>query len=240
VKPTVVLLQVPGAVFTPWRHDVAAAATLFYGGEATGDAWAATLFGDASPEGKLPIMLPATTEDVLLPSVQETQYQEGLFTSYRSNVFKAAFPFGHGLSYTTFSYKDPDAWMHPSAAPTAIAVDTVVFRTCSGADACACVTVVNAGTWPGREVAQLYLEFPSAVNLPTLQLRGFHKTRLLHPAETEMIAFPLRRRDLSIYNASLPDKWRLQRHVRVHIGSSSADIRHVLTMRTDGQMLEVK
>merc|ERR1712037_809632 len=76
---------------------------------ATGDAWANVLFGDHNPAGKLPVMMPATLGDIIDielhdDSVKDVPYSEGMLTSYRSPLLKAAFPFGHGLSYTSFTY----------------------------------------------------------------------------------------------------------------------------------------
>merc|ERR1712190_394932 len=104
-KPIVVLTQTAGAVTMPWLPQVDAVANLFVAGEQTGTAWASMLFGDVSPEGKLPIMMPATIEDTILPSQEEFyEYTEKLFTSYRNPRMRAAFPFGHGLSYTSFNF----------------------------------------------------------------------------------------------------------------------------------------
>jgi len=107
-KPTIVLLETSGAVLTPWRDRVSAVANLFHAGEQTGNAWASLLFGDAEPKGRLPITFPATEVDTLLPSIEAgVRYSEGAFTSYRSPTFKAAYAFGHGLSYTHFSFDRP-------------------------------------------------------------------------------------------------------------------------------------
>ena len=107
--PTIVLLQIPGAVLMPWRGEVAAVATQFMGGVATGAAWANFLFGDVAPRGKLPIMMPETSADVIPVGLDpEVVYSEGLLTSYRSPVLRAAFPFGHGLAFTTFEYSGAD------------------------------------------------------------------------------------------------------------------------------------
>ena len=99
-KPVIVLMQIPGAVITPWRdlENVRAVSCLFLGGEQTGRAWAAVLFGDANPSGKLPVAMPATASDVIPPVLlpASVEYGEKLFTSYRSSALRAAYPFGHG------------------------------------------------------------------------------------------------------------------------------------------------
>ena len=97
----VVLTQVCGAILTPWRDDVAAALVLFLGGQQTGAAWGAVLFGDHSPTGKLPITLPSSEIETIAPSSEPTvPYTEGMATGYRNISHTPAFPFGHGLSYT--------------------------------------------------------------------------------------------------------------------------------------------
>ncbi|CAE8685001.1 unnamed protein product, partial [Polarella glacialis] len=96
-RPTVVLAQVPGAVLMPWREDVSAIALMFLGGEHTGSAWASVLFGDVSPSGKLPVVIPISDEATIQPGLEgDVPYSEGLFTSYRAEdaAAKSAFPFG--------------------------------------------------------------------------------------------------------------------------------------------------
>jgi len=90
LKPTVVLMQAPGAVLTPWRERVSAIATMFMGGEKTGIAWANVISGLAAPSGKLPITFPSSKTDVLEPEPSV-----------------AAFAFGHGMTYTTFEHRRP-------------------------------------------------------------------------------------------------------------------------------------
>jgi len=212
LKPTAVLMQTPGAVLTPWRNDVSAIANLFLGGEQTGNAWASVLFGDQPPAGKLPIMFPATAWDVIEPEEGNAVYAEGLFTSYRSKKLKAAFPFGHGLSYTTFEYATPE---------------TSTGGTCAGA-ACVSIKVRNNGARVGVETVQAYIHFPAEANEPDLVLRGFKKTRGLRPGDIDKISFAFTERDLSIYDPARG--WVRQNGCEVHIGSSSADIVSVVKL----------
>jgi len=210
LKPTAVLMQTPGAVLTPWRDNVTAIANLFLGGEQTGNAWAGVIFGDQPPAGKLPIMFPATAWDVINPEEGNVEYKEGLFTSYRSKTLKAAFPFGHGLSYTTFEYGTPEI---------------LTGRNCAGA-ACVSVYVRNSGQGTGVETVQAYIHFPAEANEPDLVLRGFKKTRGLRPNDMDKAIFVFTERDLSIYDPA--SGWVRQNGCEVHIGSSSADIRTVI------------
>lgn len=213
LRPTVVLLQTPGAMLTPWRNQVAAMASLFLGGEGTGSAWASLLFGDVTPAGKLPVMFPATDKDVIQREQQDVvKFPEGLQTSYRSPVLKAAFPFGHGLSFTNFSYSQP-----------AVMKDSCPARLCLS------LSISNSGANPGSEVAQAYVSFPKLrrVKAPVRVLRGFEKTSVLQPGKEEVVTFALTDRDLSTYDAG----WALQDVVKISIGSSSTDIRHELRIR---------
>jgi beta-glucosidase len=203
-RPTVVLLEVPGAVLTPWRDEVVSVACLFAGGEQTGYAWAAVLFGDAQPEGRLPIELPASKDGLLRPGKGEVRYSERSATSYRSPLLKA-FPFGHGLSYTRFEYGEP--WVYTDGCPGTL---------------CFVFVVSNVGDRPGCETAQVYVEFRRSEE-PQMWLRGFQRTGVLKPGSSESMLFSLSRRELSTY---WPGRgWYLEPAARIHIGASSADVR---------------
>jgi len=215
VKPTAVLMEVPGAVVMPWRNKVAAILSLFYGGEQTGSAWAAVVFGDVAPSGKLPVTFPATAKDTITPEMDlRVHYTEDLATGYRSrNASRAAYPFGHGLSYTTFHLNYPEVTEHPS---------------CHGAAACLKLPVHNIGSYAGSEVAQAYVSFTQDADEPELVLRGFYKTRTLQPGEVEDAIFALRNRDVSTWVTG--KGWMRWAFVRLHFGVSSKDIRHVVEL----------
>jgi beta-glucosidase len=218
LRPTIVLLQTSGSILTPWREDVSAIANLFHGGEQTGTAWADILFGDASPVGKLPITFPATLSDTIEPSDgKEAAYIEELFTSYRSSQMKASFPFGHGLSYTEFKYSKPR-------------LD--YSETCKDV-VCIKYEVTNVGDRPGAEVPQAYLRFMEVpVKEPQLVLRNFQKTRVLLPGEVHKGHFSFTERDLNIYRVG--QGWFRPFDIEVHIGASSADIRHRIKVSGSG------
>jgi len=209
---TVVLMQTPGAVLTPWRREVQAIANMFLGGEETAHAWNIILWGDDSPSGKLPISFPETEDDTIQPGEEnELSYTEGTLTSYRSHVIEAAYPFGHGLSYAIFDYE--------SATQT---------ENCSESAACIDVTVRNVHRkHKGKEVVQAYVEFAHSTGEPQKQLRGFIKTHSLEPGESQTVNLAFTKRDLSFYNGG----WVGMDTVTVHIGSSSVDIRFSLTVR---------
>lgn len=214
-KPTVVLLQTAGAVLTPWRDKAAAIATMFMGGESTGSAWASVLFGDATPAGKLPVSFPVRAKDAITPDKgRDVNYTEGLYTSYRSGL-PAAFPFGHGLSYTNFTYGCPQVYLGYNCPD--------VF--------CVRMNVTNSGRRKGAEVAQAYIEFASELRQPPLVLRGFYRTPVLEPGAFQTVVFSLSMRELSTYSVE-NSSWIEQHSIKLHIGASSADIRYVVAVNT--------
>eukprot|EP00747_Dinoflagellata_sp_TGD_P090477 gnl/TRDRNA2_/TRDRNA2_164720_c1_seq1.p1 gnl/TRDRNA2_/TRDRNA2_164720_c1~~gnl/TRDRNA2_/TRDRNA2_164720_c1_seq1.p1 ORF type:complete len:170 (-),score=27.10 gnl/TRDRNA2_/TRDRNA2_164720_c1_seq1:289-798(-) len=166
-----------------------------------------------SPEGRSPMMFPMSEEDTIRPNpALEFEYSEGLFTSYRNPKAKALFPFGHGLSYTTFEF---------GAA-------SLVADKCSAA-VCAELTLTNKGKLAGTEVAQAYLEFETAKDTPSRMLRGFYKTSLLQPGESEVARFEFSDRDLSIWQVGVG--WVVQADIKAHFGASVGDIRQVLRLK---------
>jgi beta-glucosidase len=221
VRPTVVLMQTPGAVLTPWRDKVAAVANLFLGGEQTGHAWAALLFGDGDgPTGRLPVAFPAREENAIRPAAGgRAKYSEGLLTSYRSSQVTPAYPFGHGLTFTEFGY---DKLEVAAGCPEDIAL-------------CLRIVVTNRGKFAGIEVVQAYLRFSHAPEEPRLNLRGFERTRLLQPGESQELRFTFTNRDLSVYSLTLG--WVRSNLVEVHVGASSADIRRSVKLSDSGMVV---
>lgn len=237
-KPTIVLLMLPGAVLMPFRFQVSGILLQFYGGEASGHAFAAALFGDVNPSGKLPILIPENVEDTIPPSTGHWAiYSEGMLTSYRnqSRNRRAAYPFGHGLSYTTFQIRllrmlvDQEAWSShtlqtsstPLGSPGQVGPtqDTLVSLE---------VRVDNQGKLPGAEVVQAYAQFPKDVRAPSLQLRGFRRTSILPPGGHEILYLHFNVRDFSCY--SQQDGWRVQDEVLMHLGSSSLKLEKAISL----------
>jgi beta-glucosidase len=121
---------------------------------------------------------------------------------YDAHKIAPAFPFGHGLSYTSFQFSDLTA-------------------TPSGAS----LTVTNNGTVAGQEVVQLYLGFPSSAGEPPQQLKGFNKTALLAPGASVRVTLTLTHRDFSVWDATA-HAWSVAKGVHhVGVGASSRDIR---------------
>ncbi|WP_078901664.1 glycoside hydrolase family 3 C-terminal domain-containing protein [Actinacidiphila yeochonensis] len=167
---TVVVLNTAGAVLMPWLSEVKGVIANWYGGQEQGNAVAAMLFGDAEPGGRITETFPAdddqgpakTTVEFPGDGVQ-VYYDEGLAIGYRwyeSSGEKPLFPFGYGLSYTTFALTD---------LRTSRASDGTVRAT---------VKVTNTGHRAGAEVVQLYVESPKAAGQPAKQLKAFAKVRL--------------------------------------------------------------
>lgn len=218
---TIVLTQVCGAIVTPWRDEVAALLTLFLGGQQTGTAWGAVLFGDHSPTGKLPVTFPASEALTIAPTTApwnaSIPYREGMATGYRNTSNVPAFPFGHGLSYSSFDFGAP------SVAP------------CAGDALCVSLPLHNNGTVKAATVAQLYLHFPPVAAHPSKLLKGFVKTRTLAPAELQTVTFRLTPRDRSYYDAEAA-RWvqAADADLLALIGASSADIRQQRKLHVGG------
>jgi len=225
-KQTVVLVQAPGAVLMPWRDAAHAVLVMFLGGQETGSAWADVVFGDHSPTGRLPLSIPVSEADTIAPeSSPVVTYSEGMATGYRNKAFRFAFPFGHGLTYSTFEYMVPvggpctnrsDPHPHPQRRDVL----------------CISGHIRNTGSRSSRTIAQLYLELPAVSGHPTPLLKGFQKTSVMAPGQALQVNFNLSMRDLSYYS-STTGKWIEVTEATAHIGESSADIRQTLTVRKD-------
>jgi len=213
---TVVLTEIPGQTLMSWRDSANAIATNFLAGEETGTAWAKVLFGDHSPTGKLPVMIPASESDTIRPSNTggDIQYSEGMSTSYRNTALNAAFPFGHGLSYTTFDY---------SEANTDSCVDESNEQ-----QLCVKIVITNTGSVAAKTVVQLYLEFPEEAQHPAPLLKGFTKTGVIQPGDFEVVSILLTKRYSLTYWEN--GEWIKPSSVTAHIGDSSTDIRQTLEL----------
>eukprot|EP00730_Choanoeca_flexa_P009428 TRINITY_DN12646_c4_g1_i1.p1 TRINITY_DN12646_c4_g1~~TRINITY_DN12646_c4_g1_i1.p1 ORF type:complete len:687 (+),score=167.95 TRINITY_DN12646_c4_g1_i1:2334-4394(+) len=211
-EQVVAVISTPGAILMPWSEDVDAILINFMPGLQAGNAVADVLFGKVNPNAKLPLTMPNIENEIGfttrqypgLDDAKEAYYDEKLLVGYRwydYHNIEPKFPFGHGLSYTTFNYSS-----------LSISGRTLTFN------------VQNLGRVGGAEVAQLYLGFPLEANEPPRQLKGFQKV-YLHPGQTQEITMTLRDRDLSIWDADV-HAWKvLTGEFDVYVGSSSNDIR---------------
>jgi beta-glucosidase len=213
-KKLVVIAQIPGSVVMPWRDSVDAIAVMFLGGQQTGNAWGAVLFGDQSPSGHLPVTIPVAETDTISPSsTLEINYTEGMATSYRNKALTAAYPFGHGLSFTTFAYGAP----------------RVIYCDDNQEEICISLSIRNVGNRPASTVPQLYLEFPDVAGHPAPLLKGFRKTDIIRAGGESNVTFKLTVQDMSYYGAGA---WmRAPVHaLTAHVGASSKDIRQSIRL----------
>jgi len=210
---TIVICFHPGAVLMPWAKDAAAVINMFMPGLEVGHSVADILWGDVNPSGRLPLTMPNKENEIGFTTSQYpgvngvATYTEKLEVGYRwydSHKVTPNFPFGHGLSYTNFTYSKLTAQSK-----------SVSF------------SVKNSGNWHGAEVAQLYLGFPSSAGEPPFQLKGFKKTKVLSPGETVAITLPLSDRDLSIWDVGSHGWKKVSGKFTVHVGASSRDVRLV-------------
>ena len=222
---TVVVLKTGSAVLMPWAEQVPAIVQAWYPGEEDGNAVAAVLFGEVNPSGRLPITFPRSLEDVpankpeQYPGVDKVaHYSEGVFVGYRhydANEKAPLFPFGYGLSYTTFAYSNlrvsPERLSLSANAKPNVQVD---------------FDVVNSGRLRGAEVAQLYIGMPSSdsVPQPPKQLKEFKKVRL-DPGQKTHVHFMLDQRAFSYWDTMAHD-WKVAAGTySILVGSSSRDLR---------------
>ena len=220
-KNVIVLLNAGGCVdMTKWLDEVPAVLHTWYPGQEGGTALAQLLFGDFSPSGKLPATFEHRWEDITwfrsyFPQIgdKRVEYTEGVFVGYRGYEkagIKPLFPFGHGLSYTTFSYSE----LRISPAPKE-----------SGALAAVSFKVKNTGSREGTEVAQVYVgDSHAPVARPAKELKGFARISL-RPGESKQVSVLLDRRAFSYYDVTKHDWNAAPGDFAVLVGGSSADIR---------------
>lgn len=182
---TIVVIKSGSAVLMPWIDDVPVVLEAWYPGEEDGNAVADVLTGKVDPSGKLPLTFPRDVDQTLAKNPEQypgvggtAHYTEGLDVGYRgytANNVTPLFPFGFGLSYTTFSFADLKV-AHASGSNDV----TVTFK------------LTNTGKVAGADVAQLYLGFPNIAegNEPPIQLKGFRKV-MLSPGESKTVALKL-------------------------------------------------
>ncbi|WP_278236080.1 glycoside hydrolase family 3 C-terminal domain-containing protein [Isoptericola sp. AK164] len=220
---TVVVLSNGSAVtVSGWEDAADAILETWLGGQASGSATVALLLGEASPSGRLAESIPVALTDVPaqlnFPGENgAVRYGEGLFIGYRgldATGADVSYPFGHGLTYTSFGYAD--LTVDADAVTPATAPDDVVGRVA--------FTVTNTGSREGVAVPQLYVGRPgSAVARAPRELRGF-RTVALQPGETKRVELALTRRDLSHWDTATHG-WVVEPGaVEVAVGASSRDL----------------
>jgi len=233
-KKLIVVLNIGGVVeVASWRDNAEAILLAWQPGLEAGNAIADILTGNVTPSGKLTTTFPMKYEDV--PSAKnfpgkefpeqatqgnfgfrqmpaEVTYEEGIYVGYRYyNTFnvKPAYEFGYGLSYTKFDYSN-----------------LKLSSTSFGKTITATVTVKNSGKVAGKEVVELYLSAPAKkLDKPSEELKGFAKTRLLQPNESQTINFMLNARDLASFDTNTTSWVAEAGRYTVKIGSSSLNVK---------------
>jgi beta-glucosidase len=217
-KNTIVVVTSGGGVdMAAWVDRVPALLEAWYPGQEGGTALAQLLFGEFNPSGRLPISMERRWEDNAAHdsyypkgSEKKVEYTEGVFVGYRhfdKSTVKPLFPFGYGLSYTTFAYKN--LAVSPAAASENV---TVAFD------------VTNTGTRAGAETAQVYVgDQHASVPRPVKELKGFAKVEL-NPGETRHVEVTLGRRAFSYYDVK-NHKWTVAPgDFDIYVAHSSAEI----------------
>lgn len=219
VQPNTVVVLLNGSpVAMPWVHKVKAVLECFLGGQAMASALANILYGKANPSGKLPVTFPEklthTPAYFNYPGQGgQVHYDERVFVGYRyydTKGIEPLFPFGHGLSYTTFAYSDLILGSSSITDQEKLKVS---------------LTVTNTGDREGSEVVELYVKNPrGAVLRPDKELRDFAKIHL-KAKESGRVEFELDARAFSYYDTELQSFYAPEGVYQIQAASSSADIR---------------
>ncbi|MBO6221646.1 MAG: glycoside hydrolase family 3 C-terminal domain-containing protein, partial [Bacteroidales bacterium] len=228
-KKVIVILNIGGVIETASWINLADAILLpWQPGQEGAYAVADVLTGKVNPSGKLTMTFPldaldhpssanfpafpqrGESEEGLRKNVDYTEYAEGIWVGYRhfaTRGVKVSFPFGYGLSYTTFQYSKP-----------------VVKATSDGFTAS--VTVTNTGSVPGKEVVEVYVSAPSGgLEKPARELKAFGKTKSLAPGESQTLSFSVPAYDLASFNEASSSWETAAGNYQVHFGASVEDIR---------------
>jgi len=210
-NPRTIVVLIGGTAITveEWQEKTGAILMAFYPGEQGGAALARLLLGRAYPSGKLPFTVPKDAAQLAPFDNQSPSVEYGYYHGYtlaEKKGWEPRYPFGHGLSYTTYAYAN-------------IALDATEVK--EDGTVTASVDVTNAGSRAGEEVVQLYVGFPgSKVDRPVKLLRGFEKVSL-DPGETKRVSLPVRAKDLAYYDTGAK-AWVVERvEYAVLVGGSS-------------------
>ena len=200
----------------PWHEETEAILQCWFPGQEFGNSLSDIIFGDTNPSGKLPTTFPKQIEDT--PAFahypgedSQMDYLEGLYIGYRwyeKENIEPLFPFGHGLSYTEFSYSNLRV-VPPKGAGSVVAFE---------------VEICNTGDRAGKEVVQCYVGLENSnIDRPIKELKAFKKIEL-KPSESKVCSFELSEKDLSYWDEQ-DSCWKVESNeYTIFIGRSSADI----------------
>jgi beta-glucosidase len=226
---TIVVLETGTAVVMPWINKVAGVVEAWYAGSKGADAVANVLFGNVNPSAKLPITFPLSVADLPHPDLIKpppghnagagavlnsedakptftVRYDEGLKVGYKwydAENKPVLFPFGYGLSYTTYDYSD--------------------LKVTEGKEPTVRFSVRNAGARAGAEVAEVYVALPASADEPPKRLAGWSKV-LLNPGESKQVSLAINPRELSIYDENTGAWKQLPGRYTFMVGGSSKDL----------------
>jgi beta-glucosidase len=219
-KPVVLVLFTGRPLTLTWENkNVPAILNVWFGGTETGYAIADVLFGDVNPSGKLPSTFPQNVGQIPLfynhkntgRPLPDGRWFQKFLTNYLDVSNDPVYPFGYGLSYTTFTYSD-------------IKISTLSPR--GNQPVTASVTVTNSGNFTGKEVVQLYIrDMVGTVTRPVKELKGFQKIEL-KPGESKTVSFNITTEDLKFYNSDLKYDWE-EGEFQIMIGGNSRDVKSV-------------
>ena len=221
-RNTVVVLNTGSPCEMPWVEEANAILQCWFPGQEFGNSLADILFGTVNPSGKLPTTFPKKLSDTpAFPTYpgkdMQMDYEEGLFIGYRwyeREAIEPLFPFGHGLSYTTFEYSDLRA-IPPKGESSVAAFE---------------VAVKNSGNLSGKEIVQGYIGSSSSqIERPNKELKKFDKV-FLDPGESKTVIFELSERDLSFWNVET-NTWQVEPAEYIFsVGSSATDIKETVSV----------
>ena len=216
-KPVIVVLHNGSPVELPWADRVHGILEAYLCGEAVGEAEMDILYGRANPSGKLAETFPKRLEDnpsyLNFPGMnKQVDYAEGIFIGYRyydSKDMEVLFPFGHGLSYTTFDYSNLNIQKQSESGRDGITVR---------------VDITNTGSIAGKEIVQLYIsDLTKTAVRPVQELKNFAAVTLA-PGETKTVTMELNERAFEWYDVTRHDWYAADGTYQVRIGKSSRDI----------------
>ena len=217
-KPVVLLLFAGRPMAIKWESEqVPAILNVWFGGSEAGNAIADVLFGDVNPSGKLTTTFPQNVGQVPIYYAQKNTGRPlaagKWFEKFRSNYIDVSndplYPFGYGLSYTSFRYSD-------------ISLSSKTLK--GNQQLTATVSITNTGKTSGKEVVQLYIrDLVGSITRPVKELKGFKKVTL-NAGETKVVSFPITTELLKFYNGNLRYDWE-PGDFEIMIGTSSADVK---------------